>query len=77
MIAALETDVSALLRNATQSIFDYDAQTAFGSLPQSLLLGSFLTHVWANFCSSVVMELNGRTAPEYPAVGDPFDRTNC
>ncbi len=71
LIAALETDVSSLLRNAARNIFDYDAQTAFGSLPQSLLLGSFLTHVWANFRSSVIMELNGQAAPEYPAVGDP------
>lgn len=71
LIAALDTDVSSLLRNAALSIFDYDAQTAFGSLPQSLLLGSFLSHVWAKFRNSVIMELNGRTAPEFPAVGDP------
>jgi hypothetical protein len=71
LIAALETDVSSLLRDAARSIFDYDAQTAFGSLPQSLLLGSFLTHVWTDFRGSVVMELNGQAAPEYPAVGDP------
>jgi len=71
LIAAMETDVTSLLRNAARSIFDYDAQTAFDSLPQSLLLGSFLTDVWANFRSSVIMELNGQAAPEYPAVGDP------
>jgi hypothetical protein len=71
LISALETDVSSLLRDAARSIFDYEAQTAFGSLPQSLLLGSFLTHVWAKFRASVVMELNGQAAPEYPTVGDP------
>jgi hypothetical protein len=65
LISSLDTDVSSLLRNAARSIFDYDAQTAFGSLPQSLLLGSFLTHVWVNFRNAVVMELNGQAAPEY------------
>lgn len=72
LISALETDVSSLLRDAARSIFDHDAQIAFGSLPQSLLLGSFLTHAWDNFRSSVVMELNGQAAPEYPTVGDPL-----
>jgi hypothetical protein len=30
LIAALDTDVSSLLRYAARSIFDYDAQTTFG-----------------------------------------------
>ena len=71
LIAALEADVSSLLRDAARNIFDYDAQTRFGSLPQSLLLGSLLTRVWSEFRSSVAMELDGQAAPEFPAVGDP------
>jgi hypothetical protein len=70
LLAAVDVDVSALLRSAARSIFDYEAQRAFGSLPQSLLLGSMLAKIWSGFREVVVMELEGKPAPYLPAVGD-------
>jgi hypothetical protein len=66
---ASDEDVSSILRAAAQSIFDTDAQMAFGPLPQSLLLGSLLMRIWIDFRTSVAMELNGATANEFPPVG--------
>lgn len=67
---AFEENVGSLLRAAARNIFDHDEQTRFGSLPQSLLLGSLLTHVWPDFRGAVSMELAGDEAPEFPSVGD-------
>jgi hypothetical protein len=70
LMNAETTDIGALLRTAVRTLFDPDAQMAFGPLPQSLLLGSLLTRVWSDFRESVVMELNGVSVSEFPPVGD-------
>lgn len=71
LVTAYDCDVAALLKSAARTIFDYDEQTKFGSLPQSLLLGTLLIHVWNRFRGSVSMELGGEVAPAFPVVGDP------
>jgi hypothetical protein len=70
LTCAVDNDVSALLKTAARNIFDYEAQAAFGPLPQSLLLGSFLGHTWTVFRDSVSMELNGVVAPEFPDIAN-------
>ena len=70
LVSAEDTDLNGLLKAAVTDIFDPDAQTAFGPLPQSLLLMSLLTSVWSTFRGSVAIELNGLEAPEFPPVGE-------
>jgi hypothetical protein len=70
LVEGLDIDLELLLKNAVRTIFDPDAQIAYGPLPQSLLLGSLFLQVWSSFRGSVAMELNGQPAPEFPAITD-------
>lgn len=63
------SDCSTIIRSAAASIFDFDMQCRYGPLPQSLLLGSFLKHTWAEFRKAMYIQIAGTDAPEYPAVG--------
>jgi hypothetical protein len=70
LVAGVDTDLPLLLRDAARSIFDPDEQIAYGSLPQSLLLGSLFVRTWRAFRESVAMEIAGEPAPEFPDVVD-------
>lgn len=69
LMAEHDGNVRDILREAVESVFDPDAQTAYGCLPQSLLMGSLLTRIWKDFRETVAIQLAGDIAPEFPAVG--------
>jgi hypothetical protein len=70
LVAGFDTDLEKLLQDAARSIFDPDEQMAYGSLPQSLLLGSLFLRTWSAFRKSVAMEIGGQPAPDFPDVAD-------
>lgn len=70
LLGGLDVEFPILLRSAARTIFDPDEQTAFGSLPQSLLLGSMFLRIWREFRGVVAMDLNGLPAPELPEIVD-------
>jgi hypothetical protein len=66
LIGVSETDLPVLLKAAARSIFDPDEQTAYGPLPQSLLVGALFIQAWKEFRRAVAMEIAGVPAPEFP-----------
>jgi hypothetical protein len=70
LMASFDADLQKLLRDAARSIFDPDEQIAYGSLPQSLLLGSLFIRTWKAFRGTVAMDIAGQPAPEFPNFTD-------